>query len=251
MSQSAKRVVLVSRPVGEPKASDFRIEDSAIPTPGEGQVLLRTIWLSLDPYMRGRMSDGPSYAAPVPIGGVMEGGTVSEVIASNNPAFAKGDIVLSRAGWQTHAISDGKGLNKIDPKLGSISTAVGVLGMPGMTAYTGLLDIGKPQPGETVVVAAASGAVGSAVGQIAKIKGARAIGIAGGKDKCDYVKRRARLRRLPRSPRSRTCGEAEGSLSKGHRRLFRECRRRGVRGGVSAAQCVRAHAGLRLDRGIQ
>jgi NADPH-dependent curcumin reductase len=155
MSQSAKRVILVSRPVGEPKASDFRIEDCAAPTPGEGQVLLRTIWLSLDPYMRGRMSDGPSYAAPVPIGGVMEGGTVSEVIASNNPGFAKGDLVLSRAGWQTHAISDGKGLAKIDPKLAPISTAVGVLGMPGMTAYTGLLDIGKPQAGETVVVAAA------------------------------------------------------------------------------------------------
>ena len=157
--------------------------------PATGQVLLRTIWLSLDPYMRGRMSDGPSYAAPVPIGGVMEGGTVSEVIASNNPGFAKGDIVLSRAGWQTHALSDGKELRKIDPKLGPVSTAVGVLGMPGMTAYTGLLDIGKPQAGETVVVAAASGAVGSAVGQIAKIKGARAVGIAGGKDKCDYVKK--------------------------------------------------------------
>ena len=188
MSQSAKRVVLVSRPVGEPKASDFRIEDQAVPTPGPGQILLRTIWLSLDPYMRGRMSDGPSYATPVPIGGVMEGGTVSEVMASDNPGFAKGDIVLSRAGWQTHALSDGKGLAKVDPSLAPVSTAVGVLGMPGMTAYTGLLDIGKPQPGETVVVAAASGAVGSAVGQIAKIKGARAVGIAGGKDKCDYVK---------------------------------------------------------------
>jgi NADPH-dependent curcumin reductase len=189
MSQSAKRVVLVSRPVGEPKASDFRIEDYAPPAPGEGQILLRTIWLSLDPYMRGRMSDGPSYATPVPIGGVMEGGTVSEVIASNHPGFAKGDIVLSRAGWQTHALSDGKGLTKIDPKQGPVSAAVGVLGMPGMTAYTGLLDIGKPQPGETVVVAAASGAVGSAVGQIAKIKGMRAVGIAGGKDKCDCVRR--------------------------------------------------------------
>src|SRR4030081_256297 len=188
MSQSAKRIVLVSRPVGEPKASDFRVEDYAPPAPGEGQVLLRTIWLSLDPYMRGRMSDGPSYATPVPLGGVMEGGTVSEVIASNHPGFAKGDIVLSRAGWQPHAMSDGKGLTKIDPKLGPVSTAVGVLGMPGMTAYTGLLDIGKPQPGETVVVAAASGAVGSAVGQIAKIKGARAVGIAGGADKCRYVR---------------------------------------------------------------
>src|ERR1700732_3987080 len=151
MSLSAKRVVLVSRPVGEPKASDFRVEDYALPTPGGGQVLLRTIWLSLDPYMRGRMSDGPSYAAPVPIGGVMEGGTVSEVIASNNPGFAKGDIVLARAGWQTHALSDGKGLAKVDPKIAPISTAVGVLGMAGMTAYFGLLDIGKPQPGETVV----------------------------------------------------------------------------------------------------
>src|ERR1700686_3390867 len=188
MSQSARRVVLVSRPKGEPKASDFRIEDYALPTPGEGQVLLRTIWLSLDPYMRGRMSEGPSYAAPVPIGGVMEGGTVCEVIASNNPAFARGDIVLAHTGWQTHALSDGKGLRKVDPKAAPLSTALGVLGMPGMTAYTGLLDIGKPQPGETVVVAAASGAVGSAVGQIAKIKGARAVGIAGGPDKCRYVK---------------------------------------------------------------
>src|ERR1700729_1443577 len=143
MSPSAKRVVLVSRPVGEPKASDFRVEDYALPTPGDGQVLLRTIWLSLDPYMRGRMSDGPSYATPVPIGGVMEGGTVSEVVASNNPGFAKGDIVLSRAGWQTHAVSDGTGLRKIDPALGPVSLAVGVLGMPGMTAYTGLLEIGK------------------------------------------------------------------------------------------------------------
>src|SRR5215469_6069835 len=184
----AKRIVLASRPVGEPKPSDFRTEEFPFPAPTAGQVLLRTIWLSLDPYMRGRMSDAASYAQPVPINGVMEGGTVSEVIASNNPEFAVGDIVLSRAGWQTHALSDGNGLRKIDPKLAPISTAVGVLGMPGMTAYTGLLEIGKPQPGETVVVAAASGAVGSAVGQIAKIKGARAVGIAGGKDKCDFVK---------------------------------------------------------------
>src|SRR3954471_22614956 len=131
MSQTAKRILLNARPVGEPKQTDFRLEDYPIPEPGEGQVLLRTIWLSLDPYMRGRMSDGPSYAAPVPIGGVMEGGTVAEVIASNNPGFAKGDVVLSRAGWQTHALSDGNGLRKVDASLGSVSTAVGVLGMPG------------------------------------------------------------------------------------------------------------------------
>ncbi|MDB5547949.1 MAG: NADP-dependent oxidoreductase [Tardiphaga sp.] len=188
MTESAKRITLAARPNGEPKPSDFKIESYAVPTPKDGEVLLRTIWLSLDPYMRGRMSDGPSYAQPVPIGGVMEGGTVSEVIASHNPGFKVGDVVLSHAGWQTHAVSDGKGLRKIDPSAGPVSTAIGVLGMPGMTAYTGLLDIGKPQPGETVVVAAASGAVGSAVGQIAKIKGARAVGIAGGKAKCDYVK---------------------------------------------------------------
>lgn len=188
MTASARRIVLAARPQGEPKPSDFRSEDYTVPTPGEGQVLLRTIWLSLDPYMRGRMSDGPSYAAPVPVGGTMEGGTVCEVIASNDPGFAKGDIVLAHSGWQTHAVVDGKMLRKVDPALGPVQTAVGVLGMPGMTAYTGLLDIGQPKAGETVVVAAASGAVGSAVGQIAMVKGARAVGIAGGRDKCDYVK---------------------------------------------------------------
>ena len=159
-----------------------------MPQPGPGQMLLKTKWLSLDPYMRGRMSDAPSYAKPVGIDEVMEAGTVSEVVASNSDKFAKGDIVLSRAGWQTHALSDGSGLRKLDPKLAPVSTALGVLGMPGMTAYTGLLEIGKPQAGETVVVSAASGAVGAVVGQIARIKGARAVGIAGGAEKCKYVK---------------------------------------------------------------
>jgi hypothetical protein len=185
---SAQRIVLASRPVGEPRLDNFRLEETPVPTPGPGQLLMRTIWLSLDPYMRGRMSDAASYAAPVQINDVMEGGTVGEVVASNVDGFKAGDIVLGRGGWQTHALSDGKGLRKIDAKAAPLSTALGVLGMPGMTAYTGLLDIGQPKPGETVVVAAASGAVGSAVGQIAKIKGARAIGIAGGTDKCRYVK---------------------------------------------------------------
>src|SRR6201991_4082360 len=135
MSQG-KRVVLASRPVGEPKPTDFRIEEYAVPAPAAGEVLLRTIWLSLDPYMRGRMSDGPSYAQPVAVDGVMEGGTVGEVIASNSGDFAKGDIVLAHSGWQSHAVVDGKALRKIDPQLAPISTAVGVLGMPGMTAYT-------------------------------------------------------------------------------------------------------------------
>jgi NADPH-dependent curcumin reductase CurA len=188
MADTARRVVLASRPVGEPTPENFRVEDVPVPTPGPGQVLLRTLWLSLDPYMRGRMSEGPSYAAPVGIGETMVGGTVCEVIASNNPDFAAGDVVVAHAGWQTHAVSDGKGLRKIDPKLAPLSTALGILGMPGMTAYAGLLEIGKPQPGETVVVAAASGPVGSMVGQIAKIQGARAVGIAGGAKKCAYVK---------------------------------------------------------------
>ncbi len=182
-----KRVLLASRPVGEPRENNFRIEDMPVPTPGAGELLLRTLYLSLDPYMRGRMSDAPSYAKPVAIGQVMEGRTVAEVVASKRDGFAVGDIVLSPHGWQTHAVSDGKALRKIDPALAPVSTALGVLGMPGMTAYTGLDEIGRPQAGETVVVSAASGAVGSAVGQIAKIKGARAIGIAGGPDKCRYV----------------------------------------------------------------
>jgi NADPH-dependent curcumin reductase CurA len=186
--ETARRIVLVSRPVGEPRPSDFRLEQMPVPEPGPGEVLLHTKWLSLDPYMRGRMSDAASYAKPVDIGGVMEGGTVNEVIASKNERYAPGDIVLGHTGWQTHAVSSGKGLRKLDPGVAPVSTALGVLGMPGMTAYTGLLEIGKPQPGETVVVAAASGAVGSAVGQIARIKGARAVGIAGGPGKCAYVK---------------------------------------------------------------
>ena len=188
MPETARRIVLASRPVGEPKASDFRLEEFPVPQPGPGQMLLRTRWLSLDPYMRGRMSDAPSYAKPVGIDEVMEAGTVSEVAASNNDKYQKGDIVLSRAGWQTHVLSDGAGLRKLDPAVAPVQTALGVLGMPGMTAYTGLLQIGAPKAGETVVVSAASGAVGSAVGQIAKIKGARAVGIAGGPDKCRYVK---------------------------------------------------------------
>src|SRR5918994_2199333 len=182
-----KRILLASRPVGEPKDSDLRIEDMPVPAPGPGEMLLRTLWLSLDPYMRGRMSDAPSYATPVAIGQVMEGRTVSEVVASNLEGYARGDMVLSPSGWQTHALSRGRLTRKIDPSIAPVSTALGVLGMPGMTAYTGLLDIGQPKAGETVVVSAASGAVGSVVGQIAKIKGARAVGIAGGPVKCRYV----------------------------------------------------------------
>lgn len=182
-----RRIVLASRPHGEPTQENFRLEEAEVPEPGPGQMLLRTIYLSLDPYMRGRMSAGASYAAPVEIDEVMEGGTVSEVVASNIPKYKVGDIVLARTGWQEHALCDGEETRKIDPAHGPISYALGVLGMPGFTAYTGLLNIGQPKTGETLVVAAASGAVGSVVGQIAKVKGCRVVGIAGGGRKCRYV----------------------------------------------------------------
>ena len=158
-----------------------------MPAPGEGEVLLRTIYLSLDPYMRGRMNDAKSYAAPVELGTVMEGGTVAEVVESNDPNLSRGDFVLSHLGWQAYGVQPGRSLRKLDPTQAPISTAVGVLGMPGFTAYAGLLEIGKPKDGETVAVAAATGPVGSAVGQIARIKGARTIGIAGGPEKVAYL----------------------------------------------------------------
>jgi NADPH-dependent curcumin reductase CurA len=182
------RITLASRPNGRPTPDNFRLERTPIEKPAEGQVLLKILYLSLDPYMRGRMNDAKSYAQPVEIGAVMEGGTVGRVIASRNPDFAEGDIVLSHSGWQSFAVADGSTLRKLDPYEAPVSTALGVLGMPGFTAYAGLLTIGQPKPGETVVVAAASGAVGSVVGQIAQIKGARAVGIAGGDDKCAFVR---------------------------------------------------------------
>lgn len=182
-----RRIVLAARPVGEPKDENFRLEETDIPAPAEGEVLLRTIYLSLDPYQRGRMNAGPSYAPPVEIGQVMEGGTVSEVIESRAPELKPGDLVVSYTGWQEYSVAGAKVVRKVDATLAPVSTALGVLGMPGMTAYTGLLNVGRPKPEETVVVSAASGAVGSAVGQIAKIMGCRVVGLAGGKAKCDYV----------------------------------------------------------------
>lgn len=188
-ASATRQIVLRSRPVGMPKPGDFDLVEAPRPQPKDGEVLCRTIYLSLDPYMRGRISGARSYAQSVEPGQVIVGGTVGEVLESKHPGLAKGDIVLGYDGWQSHAVSKGGGLRKLDPKQAPISTALGVLGMPGMTAYIGLLDIGQPKPGETVVVSAASGAVGSAVGQIAKIKGARAVGVAGAQDKCDYVVR--------------------------------------------------------------
>ncbi len=182
-----RRILLKSRPAALPTPDNFELSEAPVPEPGDGEVLVRTLFLSLDPYMRGRMSDARSYAKPVGIGEVITGQTVSRVEASKDPSFAKGDIVTCYAGWQDYAVFPGKLLRKLDPKAAPISTALGVLGMPGRTAYVGLLDIGKPKPGETVVVSAAYGAVGSVVGQIAKIKGCRVVGIAGGAEKCRYV----------------------------------------------------------------
>jgi len=182
-----RRIVLAARPVGEPKDSDFRLETGPVPQPADGQVLLRTVYLSLDPYMRGRMSDARSYAPSVALGETMVGGTVCRVAASRHPDYAEGDWVLAQSGWQDYAVSDGTGLLPLGRDPAHPSWALGVLGMPGFTAYMGLLDIGRPQAGETVVVAAATGAVGAVVGQIARLKGCRVVGIAGGADKCRYA----------------------------------------------------------------
>lgn len=166
-----RRIVLASRPVGAPTKDDFRLEEAATPEPKEGEVLLRSIYLSLDPYMRGRMNDAPSYAPPVAIDEVMVGATVCQVAASKNPDFETGEWVLAYSGWQLYALSDGSDLTKLGKKPEKPSYALGILGMPGFTAYMGLLDIGKPKAGDTLVVAAAAGPVGATVGQIGRLKG--------------------------------------------------------------------------------
>ena len=182
-----RRIVLAAHPRGVPVASDFRLEHVAVPDPADGQALLRTLVLSVDPYMRNLMDPvGPGYAPPVALGATMVGGTVSRVVASRHPGFRAGDVVLANAGWQDYALSDGSDLLPLD-EMAHPSHALGGLGMPGFTAYVGLLDISQPQRGETVVVAAATGAVGAVVGQIAKLKGARVVGIAGGEDKCRHA----------------------------------------------------------------
>ncbi|MFA7541375.1 MAG: NADP-dependent oxidoreductase [Lysobacterales bacterium] len=183
------RIVLASRPEGTPTPDNFRLERAPLPEPGDGQVLLRNLWLSLDPYMRGRMNEGRSYAAPLAIGDTMEGGTVSQVVQSRHPRLSAGDIVLAHGGWQSFAVADGDELRRtLDPQQAPVTTALGVHGMPGFTAYVGLSEIGKVQPGETLAVAAASGPVGATVGQIARLRGARTIGIAGGPRKVAHLR---------------------------------------------------------------
>lgn len=183
-----QRIVLASRPKGAPAQDNFRLEERAIPVVKEGEILLRSIYLSLDPYMRGRMSDAPSYAPPVEVDDVMVGATVCQVEESRNPDFERGEWVLAYTGWQLYALSDGTDLTKLGKNPEKPSFALGIMGMPGFTAYMGLLDIGKPTLGDTLVVAAATGPVGSTVGQIGKLKGCRVVGVAGGAEKCAFAK---------------------------------------------------------------
>jgi NADPH-dependent curcumin reductase CurA len=179
-----RRIVLASRPKGSPTPENFRLERAPAPEARDGEVLLKTRWLSLDPYMRGRMNEGRSYAQPVEVGETMVGGTVAEVVQSKAAGLAPGDLVSAYSGWQDYAVAPGPAVTKLPAGLEPPSYALGVLGMPGFTAYHGLLNIGEPKAGETVVVAAATGGVGAVVGQVAKIKGCRAVGVAGGPEKC-------------------------------------------------------------------
>ncbi len=189
MADTNLQILLNRRPNGAPVPEDFRIVETAIPQPGAGEVLVRAQFLSLDPYMRGRMNDVKSYSKPVGLGDVMEGQSAGVVVASNHPGFAAGDQVLGGFGWQRYSVRPGAALFKMGGDSASLSTSLGVLGMPGLTAWKGLEDIGQPKAGETIVVGAASGAVGQVVGQIGKIRGCRVVGVAGGKDKCDWVVR--------------------------------------------------------------
>jgi NADPH-dependent curcumin reductase CurA len=183
------QVLLASRPAAAVTRENFRVVETPLPALQEGEVLVRNEWLSLDPYMRGRMSDAKSYVKPVDVGAVMTGQTVGEVVESRHPGFKAGDKVLTGLGWQRYGAAKGKELRLLDVSQVPPSYYLGVLGMPGLTAWFGLLEIGKPKPGETVIVSAATGAVGSVVGQLAKAKGCRAVGIAGGREKCDYAVR--------------------------------------------------------------
>ena len=184
---SNRTVRFIARPIGEPKRSDFAFTDEPIAALEDGQMLLKVHYLSLDPAMRGWMNEGKSYIAPVGLGDVMRAGGIGEVVESKHSKFAIGDFVSGMTNVQTWCVTDGKGFTKVDPKLAPLTAYLNVLGMPGMTAYWGLMDVGQPKAGETVVVSGAAGAVGATVGQIAKLKGCRVVGIAGGQDKCDYV----------------------------------------------------------------
>ncbi len=250
-----KQFLLASRPQGEATAANFRLVESPVAAPTDGQVLVRHHYLSLDPYMRGRMNDAKSYAPPQPLDAVMIGGTAGEVVESRHPGFAAGDKVVGMGGWQQYSVVDGNArgaLRKVDVSRIPLTAYLGVVGMPGVTAWYGLMKICEPKPGATILVSAASGAVGSVVGQLAKAKGCRAIGIAGGTEKCAYVsdelgfdacidyKAHADPKSLYRALKDATPG--------GHRRALRECRRRDSRRGAGADEPVRPHRGVRDDQ---
>ena len=187
MTDINHQIILAARPEGLPREDDFNLIEAPIPEPGEGQFLMQNIYLSVDPYMRGRISEIKSYAEPVAVGDVMVGGTVGRVVESKHSDYKQGDVVVGYLGWQEYALSDGTGMQRFDTSLAPMSTALGVLGMPGMTAYFGLLEIGKPKAGETVFISGAAGAVGSLVGQVAKIQGCHAVGSAGSDEKVAWL----------------------------------------------------------------
>jgi NADPH-dependent curcumin reductase CurA len=228
-----KQIILESRPAGAVSPANFRLVEAPIPTPGPGEVLVRHRYLSLDPYMRGRLSDAKSYAKPQEVGQTMGGGTVGEVVASNHPRFKAGDFVVGMGGWQLYAVSDGKGLNLVDAKTVPLQAYLGPIGMPGVTAWYGLNKIIAPKPGETVVVSAATGAVGSVVGQLAKIAGARTVGIAGGADKCAYATRELGYDVCVDHKSAHFAAEMEAALPAGLDGLFENV------GGEPFAQCLK------------
>lgn len=208
-----REIHLKSRPTGMPTPENFELVETPVPKPGPGQFLVRNIWMSVDPYMRGRMMDRQSYVPPFQVGQVLDGGSVGRVVESNHPGFAAGDYVCGFAagGWREHWVSDGTMMQKVDPNLAPLQAYLGTLGMPGLTAYSGLLRIGEPKPGETVFVSAAAGAVGSVVCQIAKIKGCRVVGSVGSDDKAEWLQREAGVDAVVNY---KTCGNLEAAVAK-------------------------------------
>ena len=246
-----RRIVLASRPSGQPAVDNFRLEETPVPEVGQGQILLRTRYLSLDPYMRGRMNAGKSYADRVELGEVMVGGTVSEVVASRHPDYTAGELVSANAGWQDYAVSDGAGLMRVDPRISPPSYALGVMGMPGLTAYVGLLDIGQPKAGETVVLAASTGAVGSVVGQIAKLKGCRVVGIAGAQEKCDYAVQELGYDACVSHYDDDMASQLAAVCPEGIDVYFENVGGEFLGSRYAAAQYVCARAGMRVDSALQ
>jgi NADPH-dependent curcumin reductase CurA len=244
-----QQITLASRPDGAPTAANFKLADADMPTPGADEILVEVTHMSLDPYMRGRMDDAKSYAAPVPIGGKMEGGSVGRVIASNSAHFEVGDDVFGAFGWATHSTAPAKMCRKLDTSTVSATTALGVLGMPGFTGWWGFNEYGRPKEGETLAVAAATGPVGSMVGQLAKAKGLRAVGIAGGSDKCAMATDTFGFDACIDPRQRRSCAEhgVERGRPQRHRRLFRKRRRPGFGSSPIAHEPLWAHPRLRHD----